>query len=646
MGGPSGVGAADPVRRLYRRRHADERGAVMVIAAFALVALLTLTALSVDIGFLYSEATKAQRAADAASLAAAGELARVELATGDRPLAEAAARTLALDVAADNGFDDMAADTTVEVTLFRDTSGNDHAEVEIGRSGVGLFFGRLARDSAQLARSSEAVVNGCDADCGGEIEIPRPLGAAVSTGTGGDGFMAVRAGNLIFNLFHHTDSRPLQCVDVRTNQVCSGSGVTYPVAPYAGMETNYTPKLAPVGTRVYFVVQLPSSVGLGCWDGATHARCPGFAAPKVLANLGANAKSGSVQRLDGPVEMDDRLYLVGDDNRMYCWDLLTERVCTGFPRSLSLAGVHPLGKAGGVQFDSLPGPGTRIYSSLGPSTDGKTWVTCFDTATASPCSGWTDVSTADGRVFLFHRFDTDGVVNGVCARGGRRGGGDGSGHQCWTLSGRASTLALPWDFKDFGERDAAVDTTAGHRRTFFPDRGRDRYVCWDWTDGRVCDIAASNWTDTEEYAYVADGPCVIALGHQGKLWSFRADDGQQPCSGTAGVTGTIRTCPCRDSSTATWSTLVLESNTSLADFERFHVRILRPDGSVFFEGDLVLTGETIIDLRPLNEERPVPTTLTVEITVEVRDGREPSVWTATTNPGMVQRGGVVPTLVR
>ncbi|MBE4719249.1 pilus assembly protein TadG-related protein [Pseudarthrobacter sp. AB1] len=64
------------MRRLTRRKHDGERGAVSVIVALMLVALLGFGAMAVDVGMLYSERTQLRNGADAAALAIAQKCAK------------------------------------------------------------------------------------------------------------------------------------------------------------------------------------------------------------------------------------------------------------------------------------------------------------------------------------------------------------------------------------------------------------------------------------------------------------------------------------------------------------------------------------------------------------------------------------------
>lgn len=95
-------------RFLPSRRRCDEAGAAAVLVAlfFAFVAL-PLGAASVDLARLYVELQRVQAAADAAATAG------VTFMPDDLPKAKARA----LEIAADNGYDDASADVTVAVTV-------------------------------------------------------------------------------------------------------------------------------------------------------------------------------------------------------------------------------------------------------------------------------------------------------------------------------------------------------------------------------------------------------------------------------------------------------------------------------------------------------------------------------------------------
>ena len=184
-----------------------------------------------------------------------------------------------------------------------------------------------------------------------------------------------------------------------------------------------------------------------------------------LAPYDQNSEEDSRTRFHGPELVGSRLFMYGDDNSMHCYDTATAAWCPGYPLNTALAGVHDMPLAGatfadgvdsddGQQFDMLTLPDGRIFTTLTPA-DGATWIGCWNTATAGPCGGWPLTSTADGRPWLFAHYDTFGNINGVCARGGNRGGDEvGQGHECFAFDGTSLGSPLPFNFETSGSNKA------------------------------------------------------------------------------------------------------------------------------------------------------------------------------------------------
>lgn len=108
-----------------------------------LVTLLGIAALVVDLGGWQVEASEAQQAADAAALAGVVRL----------PDGFAAARDRALEVAADNGFDELN-DPGVDVIVRE--RGTDTLEVTVTRLQAGQFFSSVFRPASSISRTSTA----------------------------------------------------------------------------------------------------------------------------------------------------------------------------------------------------------------------------------------------------------------------------------------------------------------------------------------------------------------------------------------------------------------------------------------------------------------------------------------------------------
>ncbi len=121
----------------------DDTGAVAVIVALSMIALIAFLALVIDVGSLYAERRKLQTAADAAALAGAQEL----------PGSPTRAQSVAAAYVAANAAEAGPAKVTVSTSL----AANDTVKVEVGTPSSPLSFSGLwGRDSAPVGTSATA----------------------------------------------------------------------------------------------------------------------------------------------------------------------------------------------------------------------------------------------------------------------------------------------------------------------------------------------------------------------------------------------------------------------------------------------------------------------------------------------------------
>jgi len=102
----------------------DQQGVVLILVALFLVVLLGITALSVDIGYLMAARNEAQNVADAAALAAAGELGE-QYYNDTEPIDEAEIRAVAREIAGKNAIAKKAIginDSDIEIGFWHETS--------------------------------------------------------------------------------------------------------------------------------------------------------------------------------------------------------------------------------------------------------------------------------------------------------------------------------------------------------------------------------------------------------------------------------------------------------------------------------------------------------------------------------------------
>lgn len=148
----------------------DERGASLAVATVMLVGVLSVLALAIDLGMLYTARGEAQRAADAAALGGASALLAEEITTVEIDLAKQRAK----EIAAVNTIRNELIDTTfVEGTALVETTeeavievmpADDRVRVTISRQGLPLWFARLfGRSFSGVSAAATAWASPADA---------------------------------------------------------------------------------------------------------------------------------------------------------------------------------------------------------------------------------------------------------------------------------------------------------------------------------------------------------------------------------------------------------------------------------------------------------------------------------------------------
>jgi hypothetical protein len=132
------------MRRLFRRARDEDRGAALALVAGSLVVLMGMAAFGTDLGWFYLNASRVQRAADAAALGGVVWM----------PADPSAAEATAFDIAMRNGFDDADANITVDPEEIPGAPNELEVTVE---SVVPTFFARiLGFDEMTISRTARA----------------------------------------------------------------------------------------------------------------------------------------------------------------------------------------------------------------------------------------------------------------------------------------------------------------------------------------------------------------------------------------------------------------------------------------------------------------------------------------------------------
>ncbi|MGI8517426.1 MAG: pilus assembly protein TadG-related protein [Acidimicrobiia bacterium] len=147
-----------------------ERGAAIVLVAFALIFLCGMAAVVVDVGFARQVRRQAQNAADAGALAAVVDY------TGS-PATENASRARALEYVEDNGF--SSANSTVSASFLTNAAGDPYVRVTISNRSVPTSFGKIIGvSSLNVGAGSTA----CQPE--GNVTLPGLFAGGTCTGPG------------------------------------------------------------------------------------------------------------------------------------------------------------------------------------------------------------------------------------------------------------------------------------------------------------------------------------------------------------------------------------------------------------------------------------------------------------------------------
>jgi hypothetical protein len=133
------------VSTIQPARH--DRGQILALFALSLLVMVAFTGLAVDAGGTFAQRRDQQTAADLAALAAANDY----LINQDEAIAVARARTVTLE----NGFDELAADTAVDVGV--DTSNGVEVTVGIQAVHANSFLGVLGMSAWNVSTTASAL---------------------------------------------------------------------------------------------------------------------------------------------------------------------------------------------------------------------------------------------------------------------------------------------------------------------------------------------------------------------------------------------------------------------------------------------------------------------------------------------------------
>lgn len=391
--------------------------------------------------------------------------------------------------------------------------------------------------------------------------IPPPITSMSTAGTSGDGYAPIVVGTRAYLLHHHTGGNNIACIDLLTQNLCAG----YPKA--AGTYLTQMPGVpVVVGGKLWFRVN-DAKLGLTCFDPSTATVCGRHDFVDRPAFIWYN----KVDRGSQPVVYGDRIFMVADDHRIYCYDPLASAVCPGYPKTTVLTGLAPTipavapagtgwaGQARDVGLIDVGLHGSRLYASLATdwvgdfnkggepvAGDRQGFLHCIELTTGAACVGWSApiTITPTGTDFwafpIVFRKNNLGDRTGVCL-GSRLSltctGFDKTG---------TSTVPTPdgmWGVNKLHANSYIVGSlleAEGQTRTYHHRVWHSNsFICWDWVAMAACTGAGFDANGVKSnvapgangaYGYTTTGTCAWGASDNKVLYAFDTATGNLGCS--------------------------------------------------------------------------------------------------------------------
>jgi uncharacterized repeat protein (TIGR01451 family) len=378
-----------------------------------------------------------------------------------------------------------------------------------------------------------------------------PPALAIETGAGGgDGYTPILYGGKVYEIFHHTGATGSGPITFNYNQINCQSfpgGVTCPGYPKNTGTTaddgvmanpligtsNYM-SYGFVGSKVYFAAQSTLNSGMGCWDMALEAMCP-------FVRLAPSALGFWSPKLGGVVQSGTKMYmsvkngaLASNFSDVFCYDTaLPPSTGPGYGSNcVGFNGVQKVPSATGTQpLMHIKGSNLYVVATDG---NGTNQLACLDVNSGNACAGAWPKPAGGNFSNMFPHLSAAGVEDGICVI-------NTPGVQtaaCYDAAG-AGLSSVTLTAAGYHQNGIQVPGTA---RMLFGTANAPNTECFDFATNSGCATFGAAgikaWDagrdSTYGYNFYAFNPagvaqCAVALGHEGKLWTFNTFTGDSPC---------------------------------------------------------------------------------------------------------------------
>jgi uncharacterized repeat protein (TIGR01451 family) len=372
-------------------------------------------------------------------------------------------------------------------------------------------------------------------------------------GGGGDGYKAIFVGPNLYNVHHHTFTGAgggalIDCHVKATGARCTGWGTGglnasetagTPLSTAAGTydtaEQNFYAFDAATG-RVYTPVGIDGTarVGLACIDLSNNTSCGFIQLGTAAFN---NTAAGAQPEIGAATQIGTKIYAIGDQAQVYCYDYAAAAACPGYPVS-SIPAFNNTTQASDASASNLQVYDSRyVWVNFSDAAANRKVLSCIDTTTNTLCSGFPVTGSAGisgaGDSTIAPLLSTTGAVTGACI-------GHGASFNCFDLAG--ASVANPYP----AQGGACVGLVCSGQGTVIGTKVYQPYftgatatfTCFDFATQAACAnyTAGVDGGNIRPYTLTPDrlNPgCIWEVGDAGVFDVFDAVTGQLGCPATS-----------------------------------------------------------------------------------------------------------------
>jgi hypothetical protein len=455
--------------------------------------------------------------------------------------------------------------------------------------------------------------------------IPVPPASSFAGAGDGDGWAVALSETAVYNVFHHQDFLGVSC-HLQANAEGCWPGRTYDTITEPGTGTGFSTSGQPglhldphTGKLYVYATRLSDyTAGVVCIDTTQPASNEDpFCGFTELTGKGEGQLVNGISGTSDPMLIGTHFYAFsyqngvgqeGTKNTLLCFDIGTGAACAGQPYDVTI-------ETGNVQ-DGEPSPATAVIAGkaiIPINVEGTSYLTCFDDATQSTCSGKWPVKLPFGYPgeygAPFPLLTATGETIGLCLPTGT--------DECYTLAGEETPTPLGMPSVIYASSAWNGPAFVLGPRVYIPNGNYDEVQCFDYSTGASCANFPKELDLTLLYTVNADPQrptCIWANSDADggelprQIVSFDAYTGEACGQGTIRVLASQFVVPqpqCTPAEYVSLQVLKPGRNTYTKGFVQFDNNDSEPIAGLP-TGELDSTGTVNLEGLPLNTPTGLP----------------------------------------